>query len=129
MSKLPGPSNGENYKRQRNVVIAVGGLLCVAFLMTASFFHFDWRFLSGFEMWSTYGIPTNCPISPYLSGESVKAIWVSKRNLFIEAGEPPNNGSVSTEGPTIILCTGGRWRATDGLLVRFSGQGPSAEVH
>jgi hypothetical protein len=94
-------------------------VVCIFFLMVSSFFHFDFRFLSGFAVWEPAGELGYCPLPMSARTDSIKAVYVSNRNQYGEAGEPPSNGSVFTEGPTIIICQSGRWRVNHGAIIGY----------
>lgn len=100
-------------------------LLFVVFLfsLVASFFHFDLRFLSGFEKWELAQEVRDCPLP--LSGGSNRlvGIWVSRMNATIESGHGPREGSVSSEGPVVVVCKSGGWRVNHGVILKYDASG------
>lgn len=106
--------------------------LALLFVIVSAYFHFDFRYLSGFEEFHSAGKDTPCTFQwDYKKGVHLTKIFVSRANTHIEADSFPG-WSVISLGPTIFVCSDGSFQVTAGAsLNNDDGKGEleSISVH
>lgn len=103
-------------KWQRATLLSLGAVLWIVSLICA-YFRFDWRFLSGFELFHHPVAGEPCAFAfDSTANTRLTAVYVSKGNRTIEGDSFPGF-TVTSIGPAIFACSDGSWRVTDGAVL------------
>lgn len=103
---------------------AVSKAVLVVLLLFMSYFHFDWRCLSGFRLLDELpeGAAYMCTDETWMD-DPVQRIYVSNQNFVLLAVGRGEHDDWRTSGPTILVFKSGRFRVTHGAYVNFGQSG------